>query len=344
MSREITIPCDLQIPSRYISGIAQTYDFPANMLGTRWYASLDSPDISEETDNWLKKSQPEDNILIAQVVSSLVAPVYVWDSILNDGSLRVQQLTAVIPDYDGVIPPLLIWKDTSGDLVNIKRVEDIRTLVNLCDDTILPHSGPGSTTGLWIMLPIDAFLCLLRVADCVHLSHFQALITHTPPKKTITIDDICRFFSDILYLRDTRWAFPAGLSTCTSTPDGWNDERMNQALSHLVHAGLFEKHESGNEISLSPEGKVVINLFSPNVLRIISQESSRNAESSVINSAHWIIWWEGGTATVQFGKMTPSKVLIASADMDSLRSYHQELINPVEHERTISVYPSLTKS
>jgi hypothetical protein len=343
MKGQIRVSEDFNIPSRYIIPIAQENSFHVNTLGTRWDYSFDTQDISGLLTEWRNSLNTEKQFLINQAVSSLVAPVYVWEITSNRFAYPSQQITAVIPDYEGVIPPLLTWKDVSGNMVYIKRVEDTSTLIELCDDTIQPASK-FETGNFLVTFPKDIFLGLLRVSDCFNLSWYQSYIRHLPARPTVDIDEIYNFNSDAIYIRDIRCMFPAGLTSGSSDPKEWNIERMAHALSFLTKAGYFSFDESKNTISLSPEGRELVSLFSPNSLRIVSHESSIHTDSSTIVSAHWILKKEEIMVMVQFGILPSSEVIIRSVDEGSIRSYHRSMICPEEKGRSLPDFPTIAKS
>ena len=188
MSSKINIEGDFLIPSGFVSAIAQINEYQVNDLGTRWY-SLDSPDLSQEVEDLLKQMRPAETFLLFQAISSLVLPVFIWDCYCAYFPLSNFQISAYIPDYDGIIPPLLIWKDGSEEQLHIKRVTDRETLIHIIDDIIISDGFSGVKEDT-IYLPVDTFLYLLCLSDAFHLSWFQALENHSPFRNYINFNDI----------------------------------------------------------------------------------------------------------------------------------------------------------
>jgi hypothetical protein len=299
---------------------------------------MDVPDLSQEVEDLLRQMKPEETFLLFQAISSLVSPVFIWNCLCTRLPLPNVQISAYIPDYEGIIPPLFTWKDSSGDQLHIKRIFDRETLIRILDDIIIssPVSGVKEKT---LSLPVDPFLCLLCLSDSFHLAWFQALENHSPVREYINYADINMNNKDPLYLLDKRWFYPAGLAACPINPNEWDDERKKQAISYLIDTGLIIMDESGEDISLSDNGVEMVSSFSPCTVKITSQESSIHADESTITSTHWIIRAREKIVMVLFREKPPNEILITTTGPDMIRSYHQKLIIPGETGRILPEFP-----
>jgi len=333
---------DIKVPREYIAPLMNHLDTTYNELGDLFWSQMGHKDHSDEAIAWWQEISPSDQMVLSQVLTSIAAPVLVWECSGVLFSSCVAPMYGIIPDCEDLIAPLVLWDDEEGSSLCVLRMNDRSALLEHITGILVPAQNTAGTS-VSCSLSAEDFFVFCTLVDSLRNATYTSYLNHDPAPDCISHEQILSLVKDQDYLLDARWALPTALKVTQRGLGDWAGTSMWKHIDALNRMDLITVGDDERNYGLTGTGKIIQQAFLYAITSLCSTISSMTDTGIKTDQYLWTIHSGLCDLFIDLGKFPVQTVTMQSTGPRDLKDRLEALLRPVNIppiiERLIGGHP-----